>query len=132
MAWAFAVVDARCDALFDGPHFAQACDLALALALSLSLTLTLTLFDGPHLAQACDLALALALTLTLAIFDGPHFAQACERHSEQLLRGPLSLSQLELWRQWRDACSADGRTWPTLPAPLLVACQASSEAKGAE
>ena len=80
MAWAFAVVDARCDALFDGPHFAQ----------------------------------------------------ACERHSEQLLRGPLSLSQLEEWRQWRDACSADGRTWPTLPAPLLAACQASSEAKRAK
>ena len=60
-----------------------------------------------------------------ALFGGPQFVQACERHGKSLLGNPAALSQLEEWRQWRDACSADGLTWPTLPAPLLAACQAA-------
>ena len=60
-----------------------------------------------------------------ALFGGPHFVQACERHEKSLLRNRNALAQLEVWRQWRDACSADGRTWPTLSAPLLAACQAA-------
>ena len=60
-----------------------------------------------------------------ALFGGPQFVQACERHGKSLLGTRAALRQLEVWRQWRDACSADGRTWPTLPAPLLAACQAS-------
>ena len=65
-----------------------------------------------------------------ALFGGPHFVQACERNSKGLLGNQKDLTQLEVWRQWRDACSTDGRTWPTLPAPLLAACQAAGrEAK---
>ena len=60
-----------------------------------------------------------------ALFGGPHFVQACERNSKSLLGNQSALRQLEIWRQWRDACSADGRTWPTLSAPLLAACQAA-------
>ena len=59
-----------------------------------------------------------------ALFGGPHFVQACERHSKSILGNRNALNQLEFWRQWRDACSTDGRTWPTLPTPLLAACQA--------
>ena len=60
-----------------------------------------------------------------ALFGGPQFVQACERQGKSLLGTPAALRQLEEWRQWRDACSADGRTWPTLPGPLLAACQAA-------
>jgi hypothetical protein len=65
-----------------------------------------------------------------ALFGGPHFVQACERNSKSLLGKQSALAQLGIWRQWRDACNADGRTWPTLSAPLLAACQAATrEAK---
>ena len=60
-----------------------------------------------------------------ALFGGPHFVQACERLETSLLGNRNALAQLEVWRQWRDACSVDGRTWPTLPAPLLAACQSA-------
>ena len=64
-----------------------------------------------------------------ALFGGPQFVQACERHGKSLLGNRFGLRQLEEWRQWRDACSADGRAWPTLPAPLLAACQQAGRKK---
>ena len=70
-------------------------------------------------------AFAVADARCVALFGGPQFVQACERHGKSLLGTRAALTQLEVWRQWRDACSADGRTWPTLPAPLLAACQAA-------
>ena len=90
------------------------------------LTPVLVCADDHDLGGDSDVTLA----LIDALFGGPQFVQACERHGKGLLRNRPALRQLEVWRQWRDACSADGRTWPTLPAPLLAACQASSEAKG--
>ena len=65
-----------------------------------------------------------------ALFGGPHFVQACERHGKSLLGNRFDLSQLEVWRRWRDACSADGRSWPTLPGPLLAACQQAAKLEG--
>ncbi len=64
-----------------------------------------------------------------ALFGGPQFVQACERQGKSLLGNRPHLTQLEVWRQWRDVCSADGRSWPTLPAPLLAACQQAGRKK---
>jgi hypothetical protein len=79
-------------------------------------------FLPQHLANTAW-AFAVADARCDALFGGSQFVQACERRGKGLLGTRPHLSQLEVWRQWRDACSADGRSWPTLPAPLLAACQ---------
>ena len=112
-AWAFATAGHKAPALFE--------------AIAQQAQGRVGEFKEQHLSNTAW-AFAVADARCDALFGGPHFVQACERNSKSLLGSQRALTQLELWRQWRDACSADGRTWPTLPAPLLAACQAASQA----
>ena len=109
-AWAFATAGHKAPALFE--------------AIAKQAQGRLGEFLPQHLANTAW-AFAVADARCDALFGGPHFVQACERHGKGLLGTRPHLSQLEVWRQWRDACSADGRSWPTLPAPLLAASQAA-------
>ena len=86
-------------------------------------------FKEQHLSNTAW-AFAVADARCDALFGGPQFVQACERQGKSLLGTPAAPRQLEVWRQWRDACSADGRSWPTLPAPLLSACQQAAKLEG--
>ena len=114
-AWAFAKAGHKAPALFE--------------AIAREAQGRMGEFNAQHLANTAW-AFAVADARCDALFGGPQFVQACERHGKSLLGTRAALRQLEVWRQWRDACSADGRSWPTLPGPLLAACQQAAKLEG--